>query len=614
MADAKEFLAAYSATLAAEVRGTWPSHWLEAYEFEECLKSSPGKEAYLVKDRRSGAELVLRATEADADERADAEWAILSGLDHPGIPKTYGTYVGDGRSYVAREYFPGEPLDAVVAQKAFTVVGAYQVARQLADILSYLQQQTPPIIHRDIKPQNIIVRPDGSLGLTDFGIARIFKPGNTTDTRNMGTLQYAPPEQFGYAQSTILTDIYALGIVLIYVMTGSPDRQNLAQRITDPKLLALIEKCIAFDPNQRFQSADEIRKWLDKSQPKRKRWLIPAVSAFTALVVLGVSSIFAINALNAPGAGTIDTPNTGTPPSGSMTPPNSIAPPPNANLMPYSPAGNYPGNLILGGFAVASDSELYLATPTSIVALSPEGKFLRKITDSTASSLNFYQGKLYFLSNNDVWSYDPMTDANAVLWQGSAGNLFIDQDSLYYTNQIDENRLYSLSLDGKTTQPADDFNTSYYRNLVEGTEYLCVGISMSDSGCKLTSLEFASGKTKEFGITSSRWVAAWDGWLYYSADDGNTLRRVKLDGSGDESVTVESHDFNIPTERGVFSLNAMTAKVELIDPESGSTSVITDSGVRGFNLAGDWIIYKSDGADLTMIRVDGSGQQPVPSE
>jgi hypothetical protein len=610
MADAKEFLAAYSAALAAEVRGTWPSHWLEAYEFEDCLKSSPDKEVYLVKDRRSGAELVLRATDPDADESADSEWAILSRLDHPGIPKAYGSYVGDGRSYVAREYFPGEPLDAVVARQVFSVAGAYQVARQLADILSYLHQQTPPVIHRDIKPQNIIVRPDGSLGLTDFGIARTFKPGNTSDTQNMGTLQYAPPEQFGYAQSTPLTDIYALGIVLIYVTTGSPDRQNLAQRITDPKLLALIEKCIAFDPEQRFQSADQLGKWLDKTQTKRKRPLLATVSILTALAVVGVGGYFTINALNAPDppiAPVISaTPNISTP----ATLPSSPSTPMNVPAL-----GNYPGNLTVGAFAVAGDAELYVVTATGIVALNPQGEFLRVVNDSSgAESLNFYQGKLYYLVNGSVWTHDLATGETGRLWQGDAGDLWIDQDSLYFTNQIDELRLYSLSLDGKTTQKVDDFNHSYYRNLIAGTEYLCVGVDNTDHDCKLTSVELASGQSRELGISAVRWIAAWDGWLYYSTDQGTELRRVKYDGSGDESLNAEPHYFNIPSEHGAFSLNAISTVVELINPADGSVSAITEAGITGFNLAGDWIIYRTDAADPWMIRLDGSGKQPVPSK
>ncbi|MDR1430887.1 MAG: protein kinase [Propionibacteriaceae bacterium] len=611
MADATEFLASYSAALAAEVRGVWPAHWLDTYELEDCLKSSSDKMVFLAKDRRSGAELILRATDTDAGERADAEWAILSRLDHPGIPKAYGTYVGGGRSYVAREYFPGEPLDAVVARKAFTAPGVYRVAGQLAAILDYLHRQDPPVIHRDIKPQNIIVRPDGSLGLTDFGIARTFKPDSASDTKNMGTMQYAPPEQFGYAQSTPLTDIYALGIVLIYVATGSPDRQGLDQRIADPKLRAMIEKCIAFDPTQRFQSAAQLCKWLDKSQTGRKRWLLPALGTVAALAVVGVGGYFVNGAI---GTSIPDAPRSA----------SSGIPQPDPNSSPQSgpgaalddpTAGNYPGNLVIGGFAVAGDSELYVATPEGVVALSQQGQFLRKVSDSgTASDLNFYQGKLYYLLGGNVWTHDPATGETAELRRGGAGNLWVDQGGLYFADQYDSLRLYSLSLDGKTTKKADDFTTSYYRNLVAGSEYLCVGISNSDSGCELTSLDLASGKVHRFGLTSTRWVAAWDGWLYYSEDRETQLRRVRFDGSGDELVNSDPHYFNVPAEQGVFSLNAITNTVELINPESGSVFAVTGPDAQKFNLAGDWIIYQGQSANLRMIRSDTSGDQPVPTK
>ena len=95
---------------------------------------------------------------------------------------------------------------------------------KLTDILSYLHSENPPIIHRDIKPQNIIVGRDSSIHLIDFGIARVHKEERTQDTSVVLTLDYASPEQYGFEQTTPLSDIYSLGVVMLFLATGNHGR------------------------------------------------------------------------------------------------------------------------------------------------------------------------------------------------------------------------------------------------------------------------------------------------------------------------------------------------------------------------------------------------------
>jgi serine/threonine protein kinase len=287
MGDAAEFLSGYQRTLETEVaKVELPPQLFELFQFESCLKHKDGKEVYLVIDRRTGGRAILRSTAVDAGDKADAEYQILYRLDYPGIPKTFGSFIADKRSYIVREYFVGHPLDAVIAQGVMSAEQIFPLARSLCAILGYLHAQTPPVIHRDIKPQNIILLPNGAVGLTDFGIARTFKPGSDSDTQYVGTLPYAPPEQYGYAQSTGQTDIYALGIVLIYLATGSPNRQNLTAKITDKRLLDLIQKCIAFDPANRFRTVGQIVNWIDHPPRERKRFAAYAVAAVLALALV----------------------------------------------------------------------------------------------------------------------------------------------------------------------------------------------------------------------------------------------------------------------------------------------------------------------------------------
>src|SRR5258708_27596551 len=93
-------------------------------------------------------------------------------------------------------------------------------AEQICDVLSYLHTQQPPVIFRDLKPSNVMISKNGHVYLIDFGIARIFKPGKQHDTVALGSPGYAAPEQYGKAQSTPRSDIYSLGALLHYLLTG----------------------------------------------------------------------------------------------------------------------------------------------------------------------------------------------------------------------------------------------------------------------------------------------------------------------------------------------------------------------------------------------------------
>ena len=138
---------------------------------------------------------------------------------------------------------------------------ALSVFPQLCDAVSELHEGLPtPLIHRDIKPENVVVTPAGVPVLIDFGIARSYRSGASTDTVHFGTADYAPPEQYGFGQTDIRSDVYALGLVLWFCLTGrvpAPSDRELAY--TDPAvpepLRQVIVRAAAFDPANRYPSA-----------------------------------------------------------------------------------------------------------------------------------------------------------------------------------------------------------------------------------------------------------------------------------------------------------------------------------------------------------------------
>ena len=138
----------------------------------------------------------------------------------------------------------------------YDVKTAKQILCQICDGLTALHSHG--IVHRDIKPENIMLLSDGTVKIIDYSISRLMKPDQRKDTTAFGTAGYAPPEQFGFAQTSGKADIYSCGVLLNYMLTGKLPNEELHQGV----LKTVIEQCIEIDESKRFQSADELKKVL----------------------------------------------------------------------------------------------------------------------------------------------------------------------------------------------------------------------------------------------------------------------------------------------------------------------------------------------------------------
>jgi serine/threonine-protein kinase len=181
-------------------------------------------------------------------------------------------------------------------------------AKQLCDVLNYLHTRTPVIIYRDMKPANIMLKPDGNVTLIDFGTAREYKEKNLADTTCLGTVGYAAPEQFGgMGQTDARTDIYCLGATLYHLVTGmnpcEPPYEIRPIREINPGLSAGLEKiickCCQRDPNDRYQSAAELmfalEHYLEEDEDfkkKQKRKLSAFVAMLALSFVFGATSVW----------------------------------------------------------------------------------------------------------------------------------------------------------------------------------------------------------------------------------------------------------------------------------------------------------------------------------
>lgn len=235
------------------------------------------------------------------------ETEMLKKLSHPHLPSIIDVIEEKDTFLIVMDYIEGNPLSKSLAE--YGAQPQEQVidwAMQLCDVLGYLHNRKPPIIYRDMKPSNIMLKPDGNLMLIDFGTAREFKEKNLADTTCLGTIGYAAPEQFGgKGQTDARTDIYCLGTTLYHLVTGKdpcePPYELLPIRQINSNLSEglqrIIQKCTQKNPEDRYQSCAELMYDLEhygeldgKFRRRQKRKLAAFLSTmFLTAALAGIS-------------------------------------------------------------------------------------------------------------------------------------------------------------------------------------------------------------------------------------------------------------------------------------------------------------------------------------
>jgi len=226
----------------------------------------------------------------EAREQFFREATVLARLDHPNLPKVSDYFSIGNRDYLVMDYVPGKDLRTMMmeARQANTFLTEDDVltwASQLADALTYLHSQDPPILHRDIKPSNLKVTPSGLVKLVDFGLVKFLAPGEVTVTilQGQGTALYTPLEQYGGdgGHTDVRSDIYAFGATLYHLLTNkapadarerflNPDSFVLPRSI-NPNISPRTERAILWamglHPSERPESVEQFRQSLLGDHP-----------------------------------------------------------------------------------------------------------------------------------------------------------------------------------------------------------------------------------------------------------------------------------------------------------------------------------------------------------
>lgn len=178
---------------------------------------------------------------------------------------------------IIEDYVPGDTLQYILDnQGTFPEDAVLSIAIQLCRIVQDLHGAKPAIVHRDIKPGNIILSEDNIVKLLDMNAAKQYLPEHQNDTRIMGTVGFAAPEQYGFSQSSVKTDIYSIGVVINMLLTG----QLPTKTMTSSDLRSIVNRCCEISPRDRYASVTDLIAELEAISQKRMRKSTPRVQEY----------------------------------------------------------------------------------------------------------------------------------------------------------------------------------------------------------------------------------------------------------------------------------------------------------------------------------------------
>lgn len=262
----------------------------ERYQIARMIGEGGMANVYLAVDtilERKVAVKILRGDLADDEKfvrRFQREAISASSLSHPNIVEMYDVGEDNGKYFIVMEYLEGKTLKNLIKRRgALTVHEVIDIMKQLLSAISHAHASY--IIHRDIKPQNVLILDDGTVKITDFGIAMALNSNELTQTNSvMGSVHYLPPEQANGSGATIKSDIYSLGILMYELLTGKiPFKGENAVEIaikqmkeqipsvckinpeTPQSLENIILKACAKNPKNRYETVTEMYNELEVS-------------------------------------------------------------------------------------------------------------------------------------------------------------------------------------------------------------------------------------------------------------------------------------------------------------------------------------------------------------
>lgn len=264
------------------------------YTYKNCLKQSSHKTIYLLSDKKENLFILKKETGHQLSQlKQEAHiFELLNRVEHISTPKYIDYWEENHTGYLLRTYVNGISLADYYERRLFlTDQEIIDYMLEICYLIQVLHTQEPPIIHRDIKPENFVIeRGTGILYLVDFDTARQYTPDKSRDTHLIGTPSHAAPEQFGFSQSDVRTDIYAIGKTLLYLSCGGTEETEVQTSVLSKSLKKIITRCTSFTPANRYSNIKQLIRALKHYRNRLTGFPIhrrqPAVSIF--LLVFGI--------------------------------------------------------------------------------------------------------------------------------------------------------------------------------------------------------------------------------------------------------------------------------------------------------------------------------------
>lgn len=223
----------------------------EQYSVVKVYKKTEKKSIILLRHNKLKKDIICRKFTGDC-----SAYKILRDISFANIAAVFDVSEVENKVTVLEEFVNGVTVADILLNGLYDERGVKHIVKSLCDALTVIHSYG--IVHRDIKPENVMITDNGTIKLIDFDAARLFKNGQSKDTRIMGTAGYAAPEQLGLAQSDERTDIFALGVLMNVMLTG----EHPSKKLYKGKMTKIIEKCIQLDPQKRYTTAAELKKSL----------------------------------------------------------------------------------------------------------------------------------------------------------------------------------------------------------------------------------------------------------------------------------------------------------------------------------------------------------------
>lgn len=273
------------------------------YTIIETVSFSGGTNVYLVEDSRKGKTWIMKEYTIKMDnplevsrisQRFEKELTIIAGIKNPGIPIIIDHFFIVDRHYVIMEYVIGRTLSQILEKSTEPMKESdvVEIALQITGVIAFLHEQSPPIILRNLSPDNIIITPDRRVKIVDFGMGRHFRTINERATKKLTTPGYSPPEQLANEVVDERTDVYSLGAILHQLLTlrnpGDISRlfkfppANEVNPAVSQKLAYIVKKATSYSQSGRYMSMTEMRRDLEnifatigeKSAPPKRKGLL----------------------------------------------------------------------------------------------------------------------------------------------------------------------------------------------------------------------------------------------------------------------------------------------------------------------------------------------------